>query len=124
MRKLKTTKYGGGDATVYLTEAQWRGLLRRFNEEEILKRGNSFVISVPCVLCRTFNSERKSECVGCPLKEAGCLFLLSKHGSDDLSMATSDEKIDWYDSDDEKVREGIRNIRETLLNLPRTKRGK
>lgn len=125
MRKLETTKYTGGDITVYLTESQWRGLLRRFNEEEIHKRKSGFFcIDVPCMLCRTFNSKRRSECVGCPLKEPGCLFLLSKHGSDDLSMATSDEKVSWCDTDDEEVRKGIRGIREILLNLPRARRGK
>ena len=122
MRKLETTKYVGGDATIYLTEAQWRGLLRRYDEEEIHTKCGLFVISVPCMLCRTYASKRGSDCKGCPLKEAGCLFLLGKHGSDELSMATSNEKIDWDESDDEKVRVGIRSIRETLLNLPRARR--
>jgi len=125
MRKLEPTRYVGGDTTVYLTEAQWRGLLRRFNEEEIhKKRGGLFIISVPCMLCRDFARKRGSDCKGCPLKEAGCLFLLGKHGSDDLSIVTSCDRIEWGKERDKEVREGIRNIREVLLGLPRARRGK
>lgn len=122
MRKIETETFGGKDITVYLTEAQWRGLLRRFDEEEIQRKSGWFYIEVPCELCRTFAQKRGADCQGCPLMGVGCLHLISKHGSQELSEGSSYDKIGWSKEDNRKVRKGIRKIRKVLLGMPRVRR--
>lgn len=126
MRKLKTTKYTGGDTTVYLTESQWRDMLNRFKIENIHRKGSSgFEIKVGCGLCKTFY-ELCGEvyCRNCPLKEAGCIHLLGKHGSEELCISASNSQIDWDEDDNREVRKGIRELRKVLLGMPRTRRVK
>lgn len=122
MRKLETRTFGGRDITVYLTESQWRGLLRRFDKEEIQRKSGWFYIEIPCMLCRAFVRKRGADCQGCPLMGVGCLHLVAKHGSQALSDGSSSEKIGWSKLDNMKVRKGIRNIRKVLLDMPRARR--
>jgi len=122
MRKLETKRFGGRDVTVYLTESQWRGLLRRFDVEMIHKEGSWFYITVPCMLCLTFSKKRGSDCIGCPLRNIGCLHLVERHGSSALSCATTSDKIGWSGDCDRDIRKDIRNLRKVLLGMPRTRR--
>ena len=123
MRKLETTKYTGRDVTVYLTEEQWRDMLNRYKIENIHQEGSRFEIKVGCGLCKTFYDLRgEAYCRDCPLKEAGCIHLLGKHGSEGLCIAASNSQIDWYKDDNREVRKGIRNLRKVLLGMPRTRK--
>jgi len=122
VRKLETTKYTGGDITVYLTEAQWRDMLNRFKIENIHQKGSRFEIKVGCGLCETFYDLHDIYCKPCPLKKAGCIHLLSEHGSDGLALASSNSQIEWNKDENREVRKGIRNIRKVLLGMPRARR--
>ena len=127
MRKLETETFGGKDVTVYLTESQWRGLLRRFNEEEIHRRKKGyrrFYVSVPCALCVEFAKRGDGECRGCPLAGVGCLHLVERHGSEALSDASSGDVIEWHKDDNKEIRRGIRELRRILLGMPRVRRVK
>lgn len=122
MRKLETKTMHDEDVTIYLTESQWRGLLRRYDEEMIHKDSGLFHITVPCMLCATFYNYDRKECGACPLEPVGCLNLTGIHGSEALSSVTSSRKIEWLEDMDEDVRKGIRNLRKVLLGMPRTRR--
>lgn len=106
---------------IYLTEAQWRGLLNRFDVKKIQQRLDMFEINIPCSLCK---EERRGGCSGCPFDDVGCTAAVRLYGSVWLAKSLNTDYISWGQLQDRFVREGIEKVREFLLGLPKTRRTK
>jgi len=126
---MREIKYKG--VTAYITEADWRNLLRRLDPARAKKIKGRFVISVPSSLCKRFHrpiGRYEASCTKCPLRvfeamgEVGCDRL--EHGliPEKIFIATTTE-VFWAIEDDKEARYQLAKLRDIIKTLPRIERG-
>lgn len=66
---MRKTKFHFSEEAIYLTEKEWRELLRRFDSSKAVESKKSGFYEIPgkgCYLC-TLHRKRTGACGGCPL---------------------------------------------------------
>lgn len=113
--------------TAYITEKDWKSLLRRFDERNAKEIRLKFTIEIPCCLCEKYYFNE--ECEGCPLQVfynplhpwRGCSELLKSVISKEEwgCFAAYIYKIQWHRKNYISARSALKKIHNALLALPR-----
>lgn len=115
---MREITYKGKKA--YITEAEWKSLLKRFDVGRAEKYLSEFQLRVPCILCSKYMKYKR--CQPCPLfvfRHCGELIgSITKAKSFEIDY----NELRWLITDDKRARTAITKIRNALLALPRVNR--
>jgi len=127
---MRGIKYKG--KTAYISEADWRNLLKRFDASRA-EQGQLaiyFTIPIPCSLCKKHLQPRwalPKACAECPLVvfaiegQLGCVQLLQSIVPV-MAFSLNSKGIKWLTKKDKEARHQLAKIHKAIKALPRRKR--
>jgi len=127
---MREIEYQG--VTAYITEADWRNLLKRFDARNAKKDklGIYFTVPIPCSLCKKHLQLRwalTKACAECPLVvfetggRLGCIQLLQSIAPV-MAFSLNSNGINWPAKKDKEARRQLARVHKALEALPRRRR--